>query len=266
MDFLCKGHALACVAQWIECGPVNQKVSGLIPSRGTCLGCELGSQFGVYMRQPIDVSLHVATVQGQTGSLRTWADERKCTELWGCLTHLYSKVGNPRMLQTLCAPSRKPLIPLHTNCTQNWQGASVLYNTAWFCAHELIQCYGNRLSDPVSRLWEHCFSWFPRHLGEGARLTLFTPQSHTLMFLSLSFSLPSPLPKNKQNLKKKVMKALAVRCNNLRWCLSFPLREIIMRSSHQMGSHKLIGQIWQSQQQTVSNILKIFNNRLRIYC
>ena len=31
--------ALAGVAQWIECWPVNQRVTGLIPSQGTCLGC-----------------------------------------------------------------------------------------------------------------------------------------------------------------------------------------------------------------------------------
>ena len=29
--------ALAGVAQWIECQPVNQRVAGLIPSQGTCL-------------------------------------------------------------------------------------------------------------------------------------------------------------------------------------------------------------------------------------
>ena len=31
--------ALAGVAQWIECWPQNQRVAGLIPSQGTCLGC-----------------------------------------------------------------------------------------------------------------------------------------------------------------------------------------------------------------------------------
>ena len=36
--------ALAGVAQWIECGPGNQRVTGLIPSQGTCLGCRLGTQ------------------------------------------------------------------------------------------------------------------------------------------------------------------------------------------------------------------------------
>ena len=33
---------LAGVAQWIEPGPVNQRVAGLIPSQGTCLGCRPG--------------------------------------------------------------------------------------------------------------------------------------------------------------------------------------------------------------------------------
>ena len=31
--------ALAGVAQCIECRPVNQRVTGSIPSQGTCLGC-----------------------------------------------------------------------------------------------------------------------------------------------------------------------------------------------------------------------------------
>ena len=34
---------LAGVAQWIECWTVNQKVAGLIPNQGSCLGCGLGS-------------------------------------------------------------------------------------------------------------------------------------------------------------------------------------------------------------------------------
>ena len=38
------GEVLAGVAQWTEHGPVNQRVSGSIPSQGTCLGCGLGSQ------------------------------------------------------------------------------------------------------------------------------------------------------------------------------------------------------------------------------
>ena len=36
--------ALAGVAQWIECRPVNQRVAGSIPSQGTCLGCGPGPQ------------------------------------------------------------------------------------------------------------------------------------------------------------------------------------------------------------------------------
>ena len=36
--------ALACVAQWIEHGPANQKVTGSIPSQGTCLGYRPGTQ------------------------------------------------------------------------------------------------------------------------------------------------------------------------------------------------------------------------------
>ena len=52
--------ALAGVAQWIEHRPENQRVTGLIPSQGPCLGCRArsGLQWGVCERQPhIDVFL-----------------------------------------------------------------------------------------------------------------------------------------------------------------------------------------------------------------
>ena len=38
--------ALAGVAQWIECQSVNERVAGLIPCQGTCLGCGQGPQLG----------------------------------------------------------------------------------------------------------------------------------------------------------------------------------------------------------------------------
>ena len=38
--------ALAGVAQWLAYWPVNQKVTGLIPSQDTCLGCGPGPQAG----------------------------------------------------------------------------------------------------------------------------------------------------------------------------------------------------------------------------
>ena len=49
-------HALAGVAEWIECWPANWKVVGLIPGQGTCLGCRPGPQLqgggeGAYRRQ-----------------------------------------------------------------------------------------------------------------------------------------------------------------------------------------------------------------------
>ena len=36
--------SMAGVAQWIECQPVNQGVTSLIPSQGTALGCGPGPQ------------------------------------------------------------------------------------------------------------------------------------------------------------------------------------------------------------------------------
>ena len=36
--------ALAGVAQWIECWPVNQRVASSIPSQGICLDCGPGPQ------------------------------------------------------------------------------------------------------------------------------------------------------------------------------------------------------------------------------
>ena len=50
--------ALVSVAQWLECRPVNQRVSGSIPSLGTCLGCRPGPWLGARKRQThTDVSL-----------------------------------------------------------------------------------------------------------------------------------------------------------------------------------------------------------------
>ena len=39
-----KEAALAGAAQWIECQPANQRVTGLIPSQDTYLGCGAGPQ------------------------------------------------------------------------------------------------------------------------------------------------------------------------------------------------------------------------------
>ena len=38
--------AIAGVAQWIECQPVDRKVAGSIPSQGTYLGCGPGPWLG----------------------------------------------------------------------------------------------------------------------------------------------------------------------------------------------------------------------------
>ena len=49
--------ALTSMAQWVGHHPANQKVAGLIPGQGTCLGCGPGPWIGVCERQPTDVSL-----------------------------------------------------------------------------------------------------------------------------------------------------------------------------------------------------------------
>ena len=43
-NFIKMKIALAGVAQWIQCWPANQRVAGLIPTQGTCLGCWPGPQ------------------------------------------------------------------------------------------------------------------------------------------------------------------------------------------------------------------------------
>ena len=54
---------LAAVAQWIEHGPVKQRVTASIPSQGTCLGCRPGPQWGACERQPhIDVSFPLSKI------------------------------------------------------------------------------------------------------------------------------------------------------------------------------------------------------------
>ena len=39
-------QAVAGVGYWVECQPVNQKITSLIPGQGTCLGCRPGPQLG----------------------------------------------------------------------------------------------------------------------------------------------------------------------------------------------------------------------------
>ena len=55
LRILCK--VLAGVAQWVGCHLTNQRVAGLIPGQGTCLGCGPGPWLGACKREPIDVSL-----------------------------------------------------------------------------------------------------------------------------------------------------------------------------------------------------------------
>ena len=51
-------HASTGVAQWIECWPVNQRVTSSIPNQGTSLGCGPSPQWGAHERQEhIDASL-----------------------------------------------------------------------------------------------------------------------------------------------------------------------------------------------------------------
>ena len=59
LKLVSKDYALALTggAQWVEHHPANQKVTGWIPSQGTCLGCRPGPQSGACESQPIDASL-----------------------------------------------------------------------------------------------------------------------------------------------------------------------------------------------------------------
>ena len=43
--------------KWVDCRPINEKLHGLVPSQGTCLGGRIGPWLGAWERQPIDVSL-----------------------------------------------------------------------------------------------------------------------------------------------------------------------------------------------------------------
>ena len=55
-----KNLALIGVTPWTECRPANQRVTGWIPSQGTCLGCRPGPQWRAYEKQPnIDVSFPI---------------------------------------------------------------------------------------------------------------------------------------------------------------------------------------------------------------
>ena len=57
------------------------------------------------------VYVYMTACQGKAGSLRIQADGRKCTEPLGCLTCLYSRVGEPLFPQATCHPVGKPKVP-----------------------------------------------------------------------------------------------------------------------------------------------------------
>ena len=50
-------YALTDAAQLVVCHPANQKVAGLLPSQGTCLGFRFGPQFRVHVRRSKSVFL-----------------------------------------------------------------------------------------------------------------------------------------------------------------------------------------------------------------
>ena len=121
-------------------------------------------------------ALCVASRQGQAGP---WYSCRRknIPELLGCLACLYSQVGEPSSLQAAClsvclihgscspvwllspcvsliitTPSRESLPVLSTRGEQSWKTAKALHNILVLRLKEIILCYGNSLSDPVSRL------------------------------------------------------------------------------------------------------------------
>ena len=47
------------LAQWIDCQPVNQRVTSSIPSQGTGLGCRYGPHLGAGERPPIMDLSHI---------------------------------------------------------------------------------------------------------------------------------------------------------------------------------------------------------------
>ena len=61
MVYKSKSFSLASMAQWIECWPTDQKVTGSILGQDTCLDFRPGPQWGVCKSQPhIDVSLSLS--------------------------------------------------------------------------------------------------------------------------------------------------------------------------------------------------------------
>lgn len=49
-------HQHPCRCGWLECRPMHRKVSGLMPSRGTCLGFRFGPPSGRMQEAPTSVS------------------------------------------------------------------------------------------------------------------------------------------------------------------------------------------------------------------
>ena len=122
---------------------------------------------------------------------RIRADGRVFMEPWGCLTCLYSRVGDPHTLQAVCPRMALQVSPCHLSlpgsCVlSQWEAPNsliyyiqirlarcqqILCNRASYYSCGPTQGYGNILLDPVSKLWEHCFSGPFTRLWETASLS-----------------------------------------------------------------------------------------------
>ena len=103
--------ALAVVAQWTEHWPVNQKVTGSIPSQGTCLGCRPGPQEGVSERQPQLMFLFLAPFPSKNKYIKSLKKKQHSLihGMWSCqarvsVNYLYSKLGCPFMAKEWSLP------------------------------------------------------------------------------------------------------------------------------------------------------------------
>ena len=153
--------ALAHVAKWTECQPVNRKVTDSFPSQSTNLGCGPDPQLGVCERQLINGSLaHLAQCISSSLppsiplSLKINKILKKKEWVWLCPIKLYLRIQVAgRIWPTSCSLlTTAPSLPAH-----NWITRHRLTALPEKCSPSRISVY-KQLCDWYS-LWIACFHY-----------------------------------------------------------------------------------------------------------
>ena len=116
-----------------------------------------------------------------------WADGRKSSELWRCLTCLYSQVAWSTHNTNLMSHQWGVSTPSYTKHAQSQQGTTILHSKAWFCACGPTQAHGSTVHWAHLKVMGTLLLLVAQTSGWGAWPTPFALQldSHSLFQITV---------------------------------------------------------------------------------